>query len=173
MRTATDPKSLIPAIRREVAALDKNLPLFAVKTMPEQIAGTVWRQRMAGNLIGLFGLLALALAALGLYGVIAHFVAQRTREIGIRMALGAQRSNIMRVVLKHGMGLTLIGVVIGLMAAAALTRLMKSLLYGVSATDPVTFGGLAMLVVVAALLACYLPARSATKVDPIVALRSE
>jgi ABC-type antimicrobial peptide transport system permease subunit len=153
--------------------LDKNLPLFAVKTMPEQIAGTLWRQRMAGNLIGLFGLLALALAALGLYGVIAHFVAQRTREIGIRMALGAQRGNIMRVVLKRGMGLTLIGVVIGLTATAALTPLMKSLLYGVSATDPMTFGGLAMLVVVAALLACYLPARSATKVDPIVALRSE
>jgi len=144
-----------------------------VKTMPEQIAGTLWRQRIAADVIGLFGLLALALAALGLYGVIAHFVAQRTREIGIRMALGAQRGNIMRVVLRQGMGLTLIGVGIGLMAAAALTRLMKSLLYGVSATDPMTFGGLAMLVVVAALLACYLPARSATKVDPMVALRSE
>jgi macrolide transport system ATP-binding/permease protein len=173
MRTATDPKSLILAIRREVAALDKNLPLFAVKTMPEQIASTLWQQRMAADVIGLFGLLALALAALGLYGVIAHFVAQRTREIGIRMALGARRGNIMRVVLRHGMGLTLIGVGIGLMAAAALTRLMKSLLYGVSATDPMTFGGLAMLVVVVALLACYLPARSATKVDPMVALRSE
>jgi FtsX-like permease family protein len=109
----------------------------------------------------------------GLYGVIAHFVAQRTREIGIRLALGAQRGNVMRAVLRRGMGLTLIGVGIGLMAAAALTPLMKSLLYGVSPIDPMTFGGLAMLVMVAALLACYLPARSAMKVDPIVALRSE
>jgi predicted permease len=173
VRTGADPKSVIPAIRREVAALDKNLPLFAVKTMREQIAGTLWQQRLAADLIGLFGLLALLLAAVGLYGLMAHFVAQRTHEIGIHMALGARPPDVLRRVLQHGMRLILTGVFIGLMAAGGLTRLMKSLLYGVSATDSVTYGGVTLLLTLVALLACYLPARRAMKVDPLVALRHE
>jgi predicted permease len=173
VRTSTDPRGVITAIRKEVAGLDKNLPVFAVKTMPEQIASTLFQQRVAANCIGLFGVIALALAVIGLYGVIAHFVAQRTREIGIRLALGALPSDIMRGVLRRGIGLTLIGVILGSAAAVALTQLMKSILYGVSTTDPLTFGIAAMLVMMAALTACYFPARSAMKVDPIKALRSE
>jgi predicted permease len=172
-RSSVDPQRLIPAIRQEVAALDKNLPLFAVKTMTEQIADTLWLQRLVADLTGLFGSLALALAALGLYGVMAHFVATRTREIGVRMALGARRGVILREVIWRGLGLTLVGVGLGLTGAMALTRLIKGLLYGVSATDPLTFSGLSLLVLAAALLACFFPAWSATKVDPTVALRSE
>jgi predicted permease len=173
VRTATDPRSVITTIRKEIAGIDKNMPVFAVKTMPEQIASTLFQQRVAANCIGLFGVIALALAAIGLYGVIAHFVAQRTREIGIRLALGARPTDIMRAVMKRGIRLTLIGVVLGSAAAVALTQLMKSILYGVSATDPLTFGIAAILVLTAALTACYFPARSAMKVDPMTALRSE
>jgi macrolide transport system ATP-binding/permease protein len=173
VHTATDPTRMVAAIRSEVAAVDKNLPLFAVKTMDEQIASTIWQQRMAAGLIGLFGLLAMVLAAIGIYGVMAYSVAQRTREIGIRMALGAQVDEVLRLILKQGLWLALAGIAIGLIAALALTRLMASLLYGVSATDPLTFIIAAAILTGVALGACFVPARRATKVDPMIALRCD
>ncbi|MEK6321940.1 MAG: ABC transporter permease [Acidobacteriota bacterium] len=172
-RTSGDPTTLIPAIRGEVAALDKDLSLFGVKTMSQQIESTLWQQRTAAGLIGIFGLLALALAAVGIYGVIAHSVAQRTREIGIRMALGAGARDVLRMILRQGLMLVLIGVAVGLAAAFALTRLMSSLLYGVSATDPMTFAIASVALVGVALGACLVPARRATKVNPMIALRCE
>ena len=172
-RTIGDPARLIPAIRGEVAALDKDLSLFGVKTMSQQIESTLWQQRTAAGLTGIFGLLALALAAVGIYGVIAHSVAQRTREIGIRMALGAGSRDVLRMIIRQGLALVLMGVAVGLAGAFALTRLMSSVLYGVSATDPVTFAIASGALVGVALVACWVPARRATKVDPIIALRCE
>ena len=172
-RTSGDPRQFIPAIRGEVAALDKDLTLQAVKTMTDQIESVLWQQRLAAGLIGVFGLLALALAAIGIYGVIAHSVAQRTREIGIRMALGADARDIRRMIVRRGLALALTGVVVGLAAAFALTRLMSSLLYGVSATDPLTFAIASVVLVGVALGACLVPARRATRVDPMIALRCE
>lgn len=172
-RTSGDPNTLISAIRVEVAALDKDLPLYAVKTMSQQIESTLWQQRTAAGLIGIFGLLALGLAAIGIYGVIAHSVAQRTREIGIRMALGADARDVLRMILRQGFMLALAGVAVGLGAAFALTRLMSSLLYGVSATDAATFIASSAVLVGVALGACFVPARRATKVDPMIALRCE
>ena len=172
-RTSGAATRLIPAIRDEVAALDKDLSLYAVKTMSEQIESTLWQQRTAAGLIGIFGLLALALAAIGIYGVIAHSVAQRTREIGIRMALGADARGVLRMILRQGLELALTGVLVGLAAAFALTRLMSSMLYGVSATDPLTFVISSVALVAVVLGACFLPARRATKVDPMIALRCE
>ena len=172
-RTSGDPATLIPAIRGEVAALDKDLTLYAVKTMSEQIESTLWQQRMAAGLIGIFGLLALALAAIGIYGVIAHSVEQRTREIGIRMALGADARAVRRMILRQGFTLVLTGVLVGLAGAFTLTRLMSWVLYGVSATDPLTFVISSVVLVGAALGACLVPARRATRVDPMIALRCE
>jgi putative ABC transport system permease protein len=141
--------------------------------MAQVSAESVSRRRFAMQLVGLFGILALLLAAVGIYGVIAYSVTQRTREIGIRVALGASRSEILRWVLKQGMVLTMAGVVIGLVGAFSLTRLLRSLLFGVGPTDIVTYGVLAILLTIVALIACYFPARRATKVDPLVALRYE
>jgi macrolide transport system ATP-binding/permease protein len=172
-RTSGDPATLIPAIRDEVAGLDKELSLYSVKTMSEQIDSTLWQQRTAAGLIGIFGLLALALAAIGIYGVIAHWVAQRTREIGIRMALGADARDVMRMILSQGLVLALTGVAAGLAGAFVLTRLMSSLLYGVSATDPITFVLSSVVLVGVALGAGFVPARRATRVDPMIALRCE
>jgi predicted permease len=172
-RVESNPSSFIPAIRNEVAAIDKNLPVFAMKTMNEQIASTLWQQRMLVALIGLFGVLALLLAAIGLYGIIAHWVALRTREIGIRMALGAQPADVKRLVVRQGLWLAIQGIVIGLISAVALTRLMSSLLYGISATDPLTFVVASVLLAGVALGASFAPARRATKVDPMIALRCE
>ena len=173
VRTASHPQSAFPAVRREISALDKDLPVFGMKTMREHVAFSVWQQRMAGSLIGAFGLLALFLATLGLYGVIAHSVSQRAHEIGIRMALGAQKSHVLRLVVRQGMILTLIGVGIGIAGAFALTRFLSSLLYGVKPTDPLTLAAVSLLLTGVSLLACYIPARRATKVDPMVALRHE
>ena len=173
IHTTGDVSGMITTIRREVAEVDKNLPLFAVKSMSEQVATTLWQQRLAAGLIGLFGVLALALAAIGLYGVISHSVSLRTREIGIRMALGADRMNIVGLVVKQGLVLAVVGVALGIAAAVALTKFMSSVLYGVSATDPATFVVVSATLIAVALLASYIPARSATKVDPLVALRCE
>ena len=173
LRTVTEAASFLPAIRAEVAALDKNLPVFAVKTMTEQMGSSLWQQRMAAGLIGSFGALALLLTAIGLAGVLADSVAQRTHEIGIRMALGARPADVLTLILGQGLRLALLGVAAGLAAAFVLTRFLSTLLFGVSATDPLTFASVTLLLAAVALLACYLPARRASRVEPLVALRYE
>src|SRR5262245_56830340 len=173
LRTDADPRSLISAARAEVQALDKELPVFEVKTLDQYVSGAVAHPRFNALLLLLFAGLALLLTAAGLYGVISYSVTQRTREIGIRMALGAQTHDTLRLVVKQGMTLTLIGAAIGLGCALALTRLLKTLLFGVSANDPLTFGVIVLLLTVVAFVACWIPAWRATKVDPLIALRSE
>jgi predicted permease len=172
VRTEGDPRKLMTTLRREVQQLDPTLPI-STSTLVDKLSLPLLPARIAATVLGGFGLLALALAAIGIYGVISYTVLSRTHEIGIRMALGAQRSTVLRLVLGQGMTLTLIGVAIGVSAALALTRLMKSLLFGVSASDPATFVTASGVLVAVALLAGYLPARRATKVDPLVALRHE
>ena len=171
-RTEGDEQKLKAAVSREVQQLDSHLPMSG-NTLVERMSLPLLPARIAASVLGAFGLLALALAAIGIYGVISYAVSTRTHEIGIRMALGAQRTDVLRLVLGQGLRLTLIGVAIGLSAALALTRLMKSLLFGVSATDPTTFLIASLLLAGVALLACYVPARRAAKVDPMVALRHE
>ncbi|HJT26572.1 MAG TPA: ABC transporter permease [Pyrinomonadaceae bacterium] len=173
LRSDMAPLTLTQSVREQVRALDRDLPVFGERTMSQVAAESMSRRRFAMQLVGLFGILALLLAAVGIYGVIAYSVTQRTREIGIRVALGASSSAILRWVLKQGMILTIAGVVIGLVGALALTRLLRSLLFGVGPTDIVTYGALAILLTIVALIACYVPARRATKVDPLVALRYE
>jgi predicted permease len=173
IHTTGDPAGMIETIRSAVARVAENVPLFAVKSMSEQVVMTLWQQRLAASLLGIFGGLAMVLASLGLYGVIAHSVTQRTREIGIRMALGANYINVIGLVVKQGLRLVVIGVSMGIIAALVLTRLMSSLLYEVSATDPATFIISSVLLIVVALLASYIPAWRATKVDPMIALRYE
>jgi putative ABC transport system permease protein len=174
VRTAGgDPRSLVPALNAEVRAMDPELPLYDVKTVEAHMGVSLFPARVAAALLGGFGLLALLLAGMGVYGVVSYAAAQRTREIGIRMALGARRGDVLRLVAGRGMLLVGLGVCLGLVGAFALTRFMEGVLYGVSATDPVTFAlGVAVLLGVA-LLACLVPARRATKVDPMVALRYE
>jgi predicted permease len=173
VRTAGDPWQSLAAVRGEVRALDGTLPLFDEKTLAAHSGASLFMDRLAVIFLSAFGLLALTLAAIGLYGVMAYAVAQRTREIGIRMALGAQTSDVLRLVVGQGMILALIGIALGLIASLALTQLMQSLLYGVSATDPLTFVVVAAILTFVALLACWIPARRAARVDPMVALRCE
>jgi len=173
VRAAGDPANVVPALRSLVAKINPDLPVYGVKSMSEQVADSLWQQRMAAILIGSFGALALILAAIGLYGVISHWVAQRTNEIGIRMALGASPRNILRLVIGKGMAVALLGVVLGAVATQGATRAMSSLLYGVGATDGGTMAAVSLLLTAVALIASYLPARRATKVDPMVALRDE
>ncbi len=173
VRTDGNPTGLTHAIRREVQAVDPNLPLFGEQTMADVVSASLAQRRFATQVVGLFGVLALFLAGIGIYGVMAYSVTQRTREIGIRLALGASTRSILSWLLRQGMRLTLIGVGVGLLGAFALTRLLKGLLFGVAPTDLLTFAGLTVLLGVVALLACYIPARRATKVDPLVALRYE
>jgi len=176
LRTASAPSGVTAAARSAIAALDKNLPVFGVKTMPQQMAFSLWQQRMAASLISTFGLLALALAAVGLYGVVAHSVAQRTHEIGIRVALGAARNDVLRLVVGEGMALALLGVALGLIIALPLlplTRLTPGSLCGVRSYDPVTYAVIATLLGGVALAASYFPALRATRVDPVMALRHE
>jgi len=173
VHTAGNPKALLTAVRREAQALDENLPAQEIKTVDEIVAFAFWPMRMAAGLVGAFGLLGLLLAAVGIYGVMSYAVAARTREIGVRMALGAQRRDVLRLIVGQGLTLALIGAGVGLALAYAVTRLLAGLLFGVGATDPPTFLGVAFFLVAVALAACYLPARRATKVDPILTLRSE
>jgi predicted permease len=173
LRTAADPTALIPVVREVVSRVDNNLPLFNVRTQTEQIEQTLFLNRLMSQISSAFALLALVLACIGLYGLLSYEVARRTRELGIRMALGAQRRDLLRLVIGQGILLVLIGAAIGIAAAIGLTRFMSAILYGVHADDPLTFAGVAVLLTLVALAACYIPARRATRVDPLVALRYE
>jgi putative ABC transport system permease protein len=173
LRTDTDPLSLAAAATAEIRRADPEQAVSGINTLSGLLNEATAQPRFNTALLALFALLALALASVGIYGVIAYAVAQRTQEIGLRMALGAQARDVLRLILAQGLKLTLCGVAIGLLAAFALTRWMSALLFGVSATDPLTFGGIALLLTVVALLACWIPARRATKVDPMIALRCE
>jgi predicted permease len=172
-RTEVEPSSLASAVRGEIAALNKDQAVFNVRTMDQVVGQSVAPRRFSMMLLSVFAIVALALASIGIYGMMSYAVAQRTREIGLRMTLGAQRGNVLRLVIGQGMRLAIVGVVLGLIASFALTRTMNNLLFGVSATDPLTFVSIALLLGLVALLACWVPARRATKVDPIVALRYE
>jgi putative ABC transport system permease protein len=172
-RTRTEPLTLADAVRQQVLAADRNQPVYNVKTMDQIVSETIASRRFAMLLLTVFAGVALVLAAVGIYGVMAYSVTQRTHEIGIRMALGAQGRDILRLVVGQGMLLALVGVGVGCAAAYGITRVMSSLLYGVSATDPLTFVAISLLLTVIALLACYIPARRAARVDPMIALRYE
>jgi len=172
-RTQGDPMTLAPQIQRAIWQVAPDTGIFNVMPVTRLSANTIWQSRLWGLLFGIFSAIALVLAAAGIYGVMAYFVTHRTREIGIRMALGAQWRDVLRMVLRSGMSLVAAGLAIGLAGALALTRLMRTLLFEVSPIDPITFTAVAFCVIVAALVACYIPARRATKVDPLVALRYE
>ena len=173
VRTTARPETLISAIRNEFRTMDPNLPVTNAKTLTEHMNFSLFPARAVAWLLASFGTLALTLAAIGIYGVMSYSVAQRTREVGIRMALGAQRSQVLKMMLTQGMKLAAIGMVIGLAAAFALTRLLANLLYGVSSTDAVAFVGVSLLLGIVVLLACFIPASKAAKVDPMIALRYE
>jgi putative ABC transport system permease protein len=173
VRTTGNPESVIGGVRSQVQSLDRNLAITNVQTIGEIMDQGLWAPRMGAALLSLFGGLALVLAALGVYGVLSYSVTQQTREIGIRMAMGAERSHVMRLVVGQGLRLAGAGLVLGVVIALVVMRQLASLLFGVSAYDPLTFGGVALLLVLVALLACYIPARRATRVDPLVALRYE
>jgi predicted permease len=172
-RTEGDPSHLIGAIRGDIKQMDANLPVTDARTMTEHLGASLAPARGAAAVLGCFGLLALAIAAIGIYGVTAYSVAQRTREIGVRMALGAEAIDVVKLIVRQGMTLTLAGLAIGLVGAWAMTRLMANVLYGVSATDAATFVVVPSVLGLVTLIACYLPARRATKVDPMIALRCE
>ena len=173
VRTATPPLSLVPAIRDVLHRMDKDQPMAKIRTMDQLVANSVARSRFMMFLLSAFAGLALVLACIGIYGVMAHSVAQRTNEIGIRMALGAQKKDVLRMVIRQGFRLTFLGTVMGIAGAIALTRFLSSLLYGVKPTDLLTFVAVSLLLIGVALLACYIPARRAMRIDPVVALRNE
>ena len=173
VRTAADPQALLPAIRNVVAQLNPNLPLFHVSTQSEQIDRLLFQERLIARLSAFFGVLALVLACVGLYGLLSYEVSRRTREIGIRMALGAQEADVLRLIVKQGFALALVGAAVGIGAALGVTRYLTSMLYGVRPNDPLTIAAVAVLLWLVALAACYIPARRATRVDPLVALRYE
>jgi predicted permease len=173
LRTAADPQAILPAIREVVSQVNTNLPLYDVKTESEQIDRLLFQERLIARLSSFFGLLALVLACVGLYGLLSYEVSRRTREIGIRMTLGAHQGNVLKLVLRQGIVLALVGAVLGIGVALGVTRYLTSMLYDVHANDPLTMIAVAMLLVLVALAACYVPARRAMRVDPMVALRHE
>ena len=161
------------AIRQAVHSIDKNLPVTNVESFPNVLGSSVAQERFRTRLMTSFSLIALLLAAVGIFGVISYSASQRTHEIGIRMALGAEKRDVLRMVIGQGLKLALIGVAVGVGGALALTRFLGSLLYGVKPTDPLTFIAVSLILIAVALVACYIPARRAAKVDPMVALRYE
>ena len=173
LRTAMNPVSLIPVVREIVSGVDRNLPLFEVMTQSEQVDRILFQERLVTRVAGFFGALTLVLACFGLYGLLSYEVAWRTRELGIRMALGAQPRDILRLVIRQVVVIVAIGLAAGVAAALGLTRFMAQMLYNVRPNDPATIAGVAALLAVVALVACYLPARRAIHTDPIVALRHE
>jgi len=173
VRTDRDPVSLVSSIRGILAQIDKDLPLADVASMEEMMSESVAQPRLETVLFAIFGGLAMLLAAVGIYGVMSYSVSQRTAEIGVRLALGADRGNVLALICKQGLRLAAIGLSGGVLLALGVTRLMATLLFGVSPTDPLTFVTIVILLALVALLACYVPARRATKVDPMVALRYE
>jgi putative ABC transport system permease protein len=173
VRTKGEPTSIAAAVRKEVQGIDPDQPVAAVKTMEQWLDTSVAGPRYRTALLALFALVALLLASTGIYGVMSYSVSQRTHEIGVRMALGARQRDVLKLVVRQGMTLVVLGVGLGLAGAVALTRVMSSLLFGVTAKDPLTFAAVAALLTLVAFVACYLPARRATKVDPLVALRYE
>jgi len=173
LRSVADQASLGTLAQREIQAVDKDLPIASLKSMREIVFDSVSGQRFNALLLGVFGTLALLLASIGIFGMMSYAVSQRTREIGIRMALGAQPVDVVRQMTREGMLPALGGVVIGLLGAVGLTRFIASMLFGIQSTDPLTFGGMSMLLIAVAFAACYLPARRAARVDPMMALRNE
>jgi predicted permease len=173
VRSSISPSAIAAAVAGEVKAIDPNVPIFEVKTMDQRMYESLARRRFAMLALGLFAVLALLLALVGIYGVMSYSVAQRTSELGIRLALGAQPSDVLRLVLRHGFTLALIGVAVGAIASVAVTRVLTTLLFGIAATDLLTFVSLSTALIFVALVACLVPARRATKVDPLVALRYE
>jgi len=173
VKTSVNPLSLVGAIKKEIRLIDEAQPIAQVQTLDDKLSNSMAPQRLNLLLLGIFALIALSLASAGLYGVMSYAVTQRTHEIGVRMALGAQRRDVLKLIVRQGMGLLTIGIGLGLAGAFAATRLMNSLLFNVTARDPLTFGVVTLVLTIVALLACYIPARRATKVDPLVALRYE
>jgi putative ABC transport system permease protein len=173
VKTDVDPASLAATVRKTVWEIDKDQPVSNIRTMEEILLESIARQRFSMLLLAIFAGVALVLAAVGIYGVMSYSVAQRTHEIGIRMALGAQTGAVLKLAVAYGLKLVIAGVIIGLIAAFALTRVMATLLFGVTATDPTTFALISLLLIAVAAIASYIPARRATKVDPMIALRYE
>ena len=172
-RTTGDPLSVAGAVRNEIRQMDASLPVASVRSMNDVVAAALATPRLTGFLLGVFGAIALALAAVGIYGVLAYLVSQRTQEIGIRLAIGADRSQVLGMVLRQGLSLAAVGIVVGLIGAFALTRLMQSLLYEVRPNDPTTFVAVAAALLLIALVASFLPAWRATRVSPMIALRAQ
>jgi len=173
LRTEGDPTAVMASVRRAVVEIDPREVVYNVQTMNEVVSNSFAARRLSMMLLGVFAALALVLACVGIYGVISYLVGQRTHEIGVRMALGAQQNDVLRLIIGHGARMALVGVAIGIVAAMGLTRLMANQLFGVSPHDPITFAGVAVLLIIVAVAACYIPARRAMRVDPIIALRYE
>ncbi len=173
VKTSTDPGALTAAVKKEIRELDPDLPMYRAQTMPDRVTRSLAQQRFSMGLLTLFAAIAMTLAAIGIYGVMSYLVAQRTREIGIRMAIGATPDAVHRLVLREGMAVALAGGIAGMAGALVLARIMRSLLFGVGPSDPLTFLGVALTLAAVAFLATYFPARRAARVDPMISLRAE